>query len=101
MCETSLNIQNGGAHSTNVKYSFVHNFLNSLPILIFDQTGIKIQDLYKFFILKHNSFKVAFTFNVCSGQVIKWSGQQNKSNHLPPSSVSGAYFWYSSELIVC
>ena len=32
--ESSLNIQNGGIHSTNFKISAVNNFLNSPPILI-------------------------------------------------------------------
>ena len=34
MFETSLNIQNVGTHSTNVKILTVHNFLKSPPIVI-------------------------------------------------------------------
>ena len=49
--ETSLNIQNGGAHSSNVNiYSVVHNFLNSPPILFkFVSNSLFV----KFFTLKH------------------------------------------------
>ena len=52
--ETSLNVQNGGAHSTNVKkiqlpiaYLIFHRFWTNLC-----QNSLFI----KFFILKHNTF---------------------------------------------
>ena len=49
--ETSLNIQNGGM----LKYSVVHNFLNSPPIMI---------KFVKFFSFKHYMLRFAFPFNI-------------------------------------
>ena len=60
ICETSLNIQNGGAHCTNVKIFNFHNFLNR------NSPRILIKFVSKFMVSKVLYFEAQYALRLHS-----------------------------------